>query len=154
MAKDITDKAKQFCEEYVKNGYNARQAYITAYWQEDELKASASAYQLLKDTRVQDFIDTVEWSFRITWYKAGISKETIVKVLKDMLEAEKVDTKWVKSPDWTARHNAILDFTRLTGDLKEKKTVEISDKEEVEDNLKDLSFTELLEKRNKVLKAL
>lgn len=154
MAKELTDKAKSFCEEYIKNGYNARQAYKTAYWQEDDQKASVSAYQLLKDPRTHEYIDTVEWSFRVAGYKAGISKDTIIKVLQEMMEAKKLDSKWQFVPDWTARHNAIMDFVKLTGDLTEKKNIQVGNVDEEKEELKELTFTELLEKKNKILASL
>ena len=152
--KELTDRSKLFCEEYIKNWYHARNAYKTVYGQEDDQKASVSAYQLLKDQRVQDYIDIVEWTFRIAWYKAWISKDAIVRILFDMLHATKKDAKWNDVPDWTARHNAILDFARLTGDLNEKKKVEVPNDEFSDEKLKYLTFTELIEKREKILKSL
>lgn len=152
--KDITDKSKAFCEEYLVNWFNARQAYKKTYWQEDDQKASISACQLLKDSRVQDYIESLEGTFRLAGYKAGITKETLIAVLADMLRAEKSDMKGVKSPDWTARHNAIMDFTRLTGDLTEKKAIKITGDEENDENvkeLKEMTFKELLEHRDKVM---
>lgn len=152
--KDITDKAKAFCEEYLINWFNARQAYKKAYWQEDDQKASISACQLLKDGRVQDYIESLEGTFRISGYKAWITKDTLIAVLADMLKAEKTDMKWVKSPDWTARHNAIMDFTRLTGDLTEKKNIKITwdeENDETAKDMKEMTFKELIEHRNKVM---
>lgn len=150
---DISNRNKLFCEEYVKNGYNATQAYKLVYGQEDDLKAAISGSQLLKKPRVQTYLAQVEGSFRVAGFKAGINKDVIAKLLFKMMNADKVDG----SADWTARHNAILDFTRLTGDLNEKKTVEApkedpKDKEVVD--VKNMTFQELLDKKNAIMKTL
>jgi hypothetical protein len=81
----------------------------------------------------------------------------LIAVLADMLKAKKI-FNWVESPDWTARHNAILDFAKLTGDLTEKKNIKITNDDEDNDengkDVKEMTFTELIEKRNKVLSDL
>ncbi len=146
--KELTDKAKIFCQEYVRNGYNARHAYKYAYGQQDNEKASVSASQLMKDDRVQAFIDSVEGTYKLTGLKNGLTKDAIVKTVKKMLKATKmVGNKEV--PDWQARNNAIITFTKLTGGFKEKDEAESPVPYNEKENLDELSFSELIEQKKK-----
>lgn len=151
--KELTEKAKIFCQEYVRNGYNARHAYKYAYKQTDDAKASVSASQLMKDTRVQGFIDSVEGTYKLTGLKNGLTKDAIIKTLKKMMNAKKIVGNR-EVPDWTARNNAILTFSKLTGTFKEKDIPEEPKYEEDKEDLKELSFTELIEKKKKIESSL
>jgi len=73
---------------------------------------------------------------------SGIDKKTIVRVLADMLDAEKDNGK----PDYTARKDAITLFSKLTGDFKEKKELEISKKD-----LSDIDPTKLSDEEKEQL---
>ena len=117
----ITKKMAAFAEEYVKNGYNGSKAYKTAYGQDNGQICASEAYKMLRDQRIIDEIENVEGSFRVLGQGAGIDKKTIVKVLFDMLEAEKETREGSLVPDWTARKDAITLFSKLAGDFKEKK---------------------------------
>lgn len=154
--KKLSEKATKFCECYIKNWYNARDAYKEAYWQTDWIKASVWAYQLLKDPRVVNEIDEQMWTFKTLGYKTGMTKDSIVKMLALMMHAERKSKNWTE-PDWTARFNAIMGFTKLTGDLTEKKKIEVNVPEEVEDVKKDLAkleWKELLAERKKILERM
>ena len=128
MAK-LTEKMTRFAEEYVKNGYNGAGAYKTAYGQENTQICASEAYKLLRDQRIIDQVEKVEGGFRVLGQLAGIDKKAIVKVLADMLVATKDGDK----PDYTARKDAITLFSKLTGDFKEKKELEVSTKEDLSD---------------------
>ena len=162
MSKQLTDRAKQFCEEYVKTGYNARQAYKVVYWIEDDQVASSAAYNLLRDPRVKEEIDSVEGDFRLVWYKIGITKESMLKTLKEMMEARKVigkNSDWEKefTEDWTARFNAIRGIAMLFGESDKKKAVEPTEKEDESDDSKSIqlmSSKELAEYKKNLLKQL
>ncbi len=147
MKKELTDKAKVFCQEYVRNGFNARRAYKYAYKQTDDQKASVSASQLMKDPRVHEFIDSVEGTYRVIGLKNGMTKDAIVKTLKKMLDAKKlVNGELV--PDWNARNNAILTFQKISGNMKESN--ENIKPVEDEEDFKNLSFSELIEKKKNI----
>lgn len=159
--KQLTDRAKQFCEEYVKNGYNARQAYKTAYWMEDDNTASVAAHRMLQDKRVKDEVDRVEWSFQIIGYKIGVTKERLMQTIKDMLEAKKVVWKtwsWElqEAPDWTSRFNAIKGAALLMGIGKNQESAPEDDSEEKEDDksIQLMSAKELIEAKKRLLKQL
>jgi len=122
-----------FSEEYVKNGYNGTKAYGTAYGQTNKQICASEAYKLLRDQRIIDEIEVVEGSFRILGQMAGIDKGAIVRALKEMLLAMKPDKNGDDIPDYTARKDAITLFGKLTGDFKERKEIEISNKEDLSD---------------------
>ena len=101
--KILNEKNREFCEEYVKNGYNGTKAYAKVYEQENDNHAAVGASQLLKQQKVRDYIDIVEGSFRLLGQKEGLDKASIIKLLKEMMYASKKDAKGVESPDWSAR---------------------------------------------------
>lgn len=133
MTKKLTDKMTMFAEEYVKNGYNGAKAYRTAYGQENTQIAASEAYKMLRDPRIIDQIERVEGGFRVLGQMAGVDKSAVVKVIADMLYATKTEKDGTSVPDYTARKDAITLFSKLTGDFKEKKELEISKKEDLTD---------------------
>jgi len=147
--KELSDKAKSFCEEYVKNGYNWTKAYQAAYGMEDPTKAAVWASQLLRDIRVKDEIDNVETSFKVIWYQEWIDKREIVKRIKAAMYAERRD----KSVDWTSVLNAIKLFTQLTWDITENKKIEIEETAKVK-NLDEMTKEEREEYHKKLLAEL
>lgn len=121
-----------FAEEYVKNGYNGSKAYRTAYGQENKTVCASEAYKLLRDPRIIAEIENVEGSFRILGQAAGVDKKKIVSVIAEMLDATKKDSSGKDIPDHAARKDAINIITKLTGDAKEKKELEIIQSEGLE----------------------
>lgn len=111
--KELNSKNREFCEEYVNNWYNGCKAYSLVYKQEDANAAKVWASQLLKQQRIRDYIDLVEWNFKMLGQREWVDKVTLIKALKEMLYATKKDAKWVDSPDWQARNNAINTFSKL-----------------------------------------
>lgn len=159
--KKLTEKATQFCEEYVKNGYNARQAYKIAYWMEDDNIASVAAHRMLQDKRVKDEIDRVEWSFQIIGYKIWVTKERLMQTINDMLDAKKVvwrDSEWkqLEMPDWTSRFNAIKGAALLMWLGKNQEQEQSDEWEESEDDksVQLMTAKELAEAKKRLLKQL
>lgn len=52
----LTVKQMQFCEEYLKNGGNATEAYMTAYDSESKKSAMIEASRMLKREDIQDYL--------------------------------------------------------------------------------------------------
>ena len=123
----------RFAEEYVKNGYNGAKAYKTAYNQDNTQICASEAYKMLRDPRIIDQIEQVEGSFRVLGQMAGIDKTTIIKVLVDMLGATKIEKDGNTVADHGARKDAITLFSKLTGDFKERKELEIKKTEDLSD---------------------
>lgn len=55
----ITEKQKAFCREYVRNGGNGTQAYLTAYDTESETTASIESSKLLRLDHITEYIATL-----------------------------------------------------------------------------------------------
>lgn len=55
----MTEKQKNFCEAYLANGYNAREAYYTAFGENSRNNKQPSyPYTLLKNPEVKEYIET------------------------------------------------------------------------------------------------
>lgn len=146
----LTDKQSKFCEEYIKNGYNGTKAYQVAYETDNKQVAGTEAYKMLKNPRIQDELDNIESSFRIVGYKAGITKEKIMKILFHMMSATKKG-----EPDYIAINNAITTYAKLTGDFTERKKIEVDDKRDMGDiDPNALSPEERKELKEQLLKNL
>lgn len=117
----MTEKMTNFAEEYVKNGYNGAKAYKTAYGQDNTQICASEAYKMLRDPRIIAQIEQVEGSFRVLGQMAGVDKAAIVKIIAEMLVAVKDNG----NPDHGARKDGITLFSKLTGDFKERKELEI-----------------------------
>jgi hypothetical protein len=156
--KELNTRNRDFCEEYVSNGYKWGLAYTKIYWQEDPKNAAVGASQLLKKQSIRDYIDLVEWSFKIIGQRDGLDKTTLIKVIKEMLSATKKDLRWVESPDWTARNNAITTFSKLAGFDSEKDPkwwlVDDDWEKETAVNIEDLTTEEKKIYREKLLAEL
>lgn len=55
----LTEKMKDFCREYMRNGGNGTQAYLHAYNTTNEVTASREAYELLKREDILTYIRTL-----------------------------------------------------------------------------------------------
>jgi hypothetical protein len=157
--KKLTKEAVLFCEEYVRNGYNASKAYRTAHPDANDNTCAVTACKLLKDKRVQDEIEKVEGSYKTLAFNSGIDKKSILEILKKMMQADKlVITKTgekIYEPDYTARNSAIITYARLTGELTDKKKIEIEEKESFDDmDLENKTEEELKELQKKLLEQL
>lgn len=163
MSKKLSDKAIEFCREYSRNGFNWTNAYQTVYWQQDKKMAWIWACNLLKDQRVKDELNSIEWDFRNIGFAEWLDKLEMVKVLKWMTQAiRKVVVKDENGkmvteiqPDWTTRFNWVMWFAKLTWDLVDKRKVETTPldwEEETDVDLSKLSWDELRAAREKILK--
>lgn len=155
--KKLTQQNLDFCEEYVKNGYQAKKAYMASHPDtKSEMAASVNACKLLKDKRVQDEIDRVEGSYKTLAFDEGIDKKTILKILQKMMYATKISIgkngEKIEQQDYTAQNNAIITYARLTGELTEKKKIEIEEKESIKDmDLENKTEEELKEIEKEIL---
>lgn len=157
--KPLTEKAKNFAKIYATNWFHWRKAYKEAYGQLDDIKAWVSAYQLLKDKRVQDEIELHIGEFKSIGYKVGMTKEFMVKTLFEMMNAVKPWKDGQMYPDWIARNNAIASFAKLTGDIVDKSLKKKEEEEKPKDaaeeaEIKDLSkleWDELIRERERIL---
>lgn len=83
----LNAKQRAFCEEYVRNGYNATQAYIFAYECNYET-ANAVSCRLMKKPHVREYIKELQ---KEAFDAAAISAERIALKLAEIAFAEKDD---------------------------------------------------------------
>jgi len=80
-------KHKQFCDQYLANGMNARLAYKSVYKSvKSEAGADASASKLLSNPKLQDYIKTQQEKSAI---KLEITREDIVREYLELIESSK-----------------------------------------------------------------
>ena len=77
----------------------------------------------------------------------------MLKVYKEMLNANKKTATGEEIPDWTARHNAVQGIAKLLGDLTEKRKLELEDKDKGL-NLDKMTDEEKEEYRKELLEEL
>lgn len=83
----LSAKEKRFCEEYIRNGYNATKAYLLAYDCEYST-ANSQGYKLLRKPEIKQYIEEVQ---KIAFDEACISAERIALKLAEIAFADKGD---------------------------------------------------------------
>lgn len=83
----LNAKQRAFCEEYVRNGYNARQAYLAVY-ECDEATASPGGCRLLKKPHVKEYVRELQ---KEIFEAAAINGERIALKLAEIAFAGKDD---------------------------------------------------------------
>lgn len=59
MARNLTEKQKKFCREYISNNGNGTEAYLFAYNSKSETSAAIEANRLLKRDDITKYLDTL-----------------------------------------------------------------------------------------------
>jgi hypothetical protein len=128
----LNENQVKFCEEYVANGYNGKQAYMTAYSQENENTSAVAAHKLLRTSKIVEKIEEIEGNYRIIGHKLGIDKKLILNRLKDLLDAKKevfFNGKVVgEMSDYGAINKAAETLLKILGDFSpEKKEISLTE---------------------------
>lgn len=76
----LTQKQRAFCEEYVRNGYNATQAYLTAYGCSYDC-ANAEAHKVLRKPHVRAYVEELQ---KQAFAAAAITAERIAMKLAEI----------------------------------------------------------------------
>lgn len=107
MALSIAHKA--FIAEYIKNGYNATQAYLSIRPEVSYETAATNAGRLLKNAEV---IEALETRSNRTLNKAIASREHLISEAHDILEAAKQEKQYstaLNAVDLKAKLNKLYD---------------------------------------------
>lgn len=86
----LTHKQRAFCEEYVRNGYNATQAYLVAYDAEYKC-ANCEGPRLLKKPHIREYVAELQ---KQAFDAAAISAERIALKLAEIAFAAKDDENY------------------------------------------------------------
>lgn len=88
MTQGLTVKQKNFCEEYVANGYNATKAYNAAYPDAGEGTVRVNSCKLLKRDDIKNYIKQLQ---KERFEALNISAERIAEKLAEIAFAPKND---------------------------------------------------------------
>lgn len=84
----LTKKQRNFCEEYIANGYNGTRAYLAAFDSQSTNGAAVEASKLLKRPGIREYINELQ---KEAFAAACINAERIAMRLGEIAFAEKND---------------------------------------------------------------
>lgn len=150
----------KFCEEYVLN-FNSAKSYANAYNKtsnRDKFYIKIAGEKLLQNPKIVEKIKELEGDYRIVGHKMGLTKETVIKRLKELFHAKKQVFHGGKQigevNDNTSANKAIETYLKITGDLApEKLEITETDNKEIQ-NLSKMSSKERKELKEKILRGL
>ncbi len=161
MTRNLSENQKRFCEEYVKNWYDWKAAYIAAYPDHWAINCTSNVDKLLKNQQIRDYIEIVEWSFSLVWKKLWVDKKFVVKwLLEWMIATRKIFDRngnfKEEVPDWNTRMRAFKQYAEMAWYTKEqaKWEEELDYNEEDKINIWELSEEEMKKYKAKILKDL
>jgi len=153
MQNKLTESQTAFCEEYIKNGYNASKAYRSAFKTDKKNTANVNSNRLLEMKKIREKIEQIEFNYATIGMQEGLDKKAVIKVISKMMTATKaVYDKGVKIdtvPDYTAMNNGIALFGKLTGAFKEQKEIKLTETH----NIDDVDVSKLTPEKREELKA-
>ena len=154
----ISDKHKQFCEEYIANGYNGSKAYSIVYNNKNKNTCAVEASKLLRLPRITNYLEETEANYRIIGHQIGVDRKMVMKTLKSLLTAKKgIYNKGIKmasEADHTAVNNAINTLCKIFGDFAPEKTELVIEDEGLDIDPSKLSKKEKAALKKKLLKIL
>ena len=114
----LTEKMKDFCKEYINNGYNATQAYLTAYNGNSENAARIEGSKLLQRDEVSEYIQAL---LKPSYNKAISEREKKRQWLWDM-----INNPEVKDSDRISAMNILnkmdSEYINITQTIEDKET--------------------------------
>jgi phage terminase small subunit len=81
---DLNERHKLFVLEYLKNGFNAKQAYISIYKPKSELGAESNSIRLIGNDKIQEFLRSEQENMKLS------KRITIESQLKELDEIKKM----------------------------------------------------------------
>ena len=120
----LTEKQKNFCQEYIKNGGNGTQAYLSAYNSNSPVAAGIEANRLLQDDRVQEYLNELRKPIE----RAVVRKVLTEREKKKQLIQERITACIAKGDDAAiARYLDIWnkldgDYINITKDITDQNT--------------------------------
>ena len=155
--KKLNEKQIAFSEEYVRNGFKGSKAYQTAYDVKADV-AKVNAHRLLSNTLVQDYISSLEGSYKILGNGMGMDKKFVLKRLKELMYAKKKiyfkGDEIGEMEDTAAANTAINTFLKTTGDIAPEKLEVTTFEEEKTVNPANLSKKDQAALKTKILEEL
>lgn len=121
----ITYNEMEFCKEYINNGYNATQAYLTVY-QCEYNTANARAHRILKKPEVRQYIQDLQ---KDAFDEASINAERIALKLAEIAFAGKTDEHYTPAAQLKAldllQKQLSLQNQKITADVSTDLTISV-----------------------------
>jgi hypothetical protein len=154
MSDKLTESQTKFCEEYIKNGYNASKAYRAAFKTDKATTANVNAPRLLEMKKIREEIERIEFNYATVGLQEGLDKRAIIRVIIKMMDAtkqifDKNGNMIAEVPDWIARNNGVALYAKLTGGFKEQKEITINETH----SLGDVDVSKMTPEKREELKA-
>ena len=92
----LTEKMKDFCKEYINNGYNATQAYLTAYNGSSEKAATVESTKLMRRDDITEYIQAL---LKPSYNQAISEREKKRQWLWNMIENATNDSDRIRAMD-------------------------------------------------------
>lgn len=83
LIQGLTKKKEDFCVEYVKNGFNATQAYMSAFSTTNDNTATKNSNKLLREANVIEYIQLIKEELLLN---DDISKIDVIRILKEQVQ--------------------------------------------------------------------
>lgn len=94
----LTPKQEAFCREYITNGGNATQAYLTAYDSKSPVSAAQEGYRLLQSDDIQTYIKSL---------KTPLEKQAINTAISERDKKRAVLWNIIQNGDYNAQCRAL-----------------------------------------------
>jgi phage terminase small subunit len=137
MARELTEKQENFCQNYILNGRNAAQAYRDSYDTESWLDSSiyTEASKMLDNPVILQRIK--ELQERSVKKKFDVSLEYIVEELLDVIMSmeEESEKEHKKIPAKKLKKETLMDLAKLKGLIVDKKE-DVTDYSKLLDKIK------------------
>lgn len=138
MARELTEKQENFCQNYILNGRNATQAYKDSYdtenWQESSINVEAS--KMLDNPIILQRIK--ELQERKTKKSFDVNLEYIVEEMLDVIMSmeEEAEKEHKKIPAKKLKKETLMDLAKLKGLIVDKKE-DVTDYSKLLDKIKN-----------------
>lgn len=119
----LTEKQKLFCENYIANGFNARDAYYKAFPENQNNKQPSYPYTLLKKQEIKDYIEKRR---KEIYESLNIDSIRVVQEIADIAFALKGDETYNVAAKLKALDLLSKNLGLQTQKIETKEVIEVS----------------------------
>lgn len=115
----LSPKHKLFCDQYIRNGFNATKAYKFVYGVSDKV-AGSSAPRLLENARVKEHLEKEGQKASV---KLEITREFLIKEYLELIESAKTDENFIDRGNWNKSLSQLAKLLGLDAAIKQEITI-------------------------------
>lgn len=109
---ELKTKHKIFCDEYLKNGFNATEAYVTAYQISNRDSAKVAACKLLTNANIKKYIKERQQDLQD---QIVIDQQDILRQYLDLIESCRLEGNGDGIVDRTNWNKALQNLSKILG---------------------------------------